>query len=160
LMGEGWITRKATQVAVWKNARNQELDRAGDLAYEVWTQAAARLMKERYGIDAPAEASDLKFEVWYGLLGTASPEQMKGSGFVRAMYSAGWLGLAAFRGAPMLPTHHSYVALCVLLIVMGLINDLYFARRWGSTIRDIMNRTICVLKEIPKGEMGGKGTKE
>jgi len=96
-------------------------------AYRIWRALARKLLKNRYGI----ELDDVR-EEWFTLfavLGTPTPEEMRGFTFAIAVHAAGWAGLAAaFLFAPELQTK-AFLSLCLLMIFSGVYHDFYVARR-------------------------------
>jgi hypothetical protein len=129
--------------------KDMAIDRDVTAAYRVWLQAADRLLQAKFGIDAPAgPEANKEWGFWHNILGSPTDRELRGSIFNGATHAAGWLGLVAAQITPALRNRY-YFGLVAVLIITGLISDFSVARSWGNRVYDIMNRTRCVLRDIP-----------
>jgi hypothetical protein len=144
----------------WWIRRDIQRESNVECAYQVWAQAAVRLLESRYGISPPAPTeirANSQMSVWHNVLGTATAEEIRGSYFIRAMHGSGWLGLVATQIAPVLWNRY-YLGLSGAMVLQGLINDFLVSKSWCNRVYDIEIRTRCVLREIPQVKTGSQLT--
>jgi hypothetical protein len=91
-----------------------------------WHLVVAEVLKRRYKIEA--RGIDIGWGVWYSILSTLKPEDMRGSILMIAFHAAGWCGIVATHFASALKNHY-YIGFCLLLIFSGLRHDWWVVKR-------------------------------
>ncbi len=149
---QGWvITKIVYPITRHLITRDIDTNHQAELAYNVWIDAAKQVLQKHYGIDPPEGVrAEEKWAIWYSLLGTPTNEQVRGSSFIRAMYAAGCLGLVAVQIAPTTLRNRYYCGLSLLLIFIGLNNDIKLSRSWANPLHCALNRTLTVMSDLPK----------
>jgi len=115
-------------------------------AWQAWVVLARRLLSVRYGIK-PEDVTGDNLGVLYWVLGSPTPQDMRGNLILIAIEATGWAGLLATRIAPSLQIKY-YFYFCAFLILNGLLNDFYTIR-YSTDIRAIPYLRIrAVLREL------------
>jgi hypothetical protein len=121
---------------------------------DAWAKTAIRLLKRRYGIAPPSSIQgQYEWGAWQAVLGLPKAKQYKGLMLANASHATGWSGLAAAHLAPALK-NSSYLTLSLLLIVYGIITQLFELRRWNSREAVWTIRLFSLLEEIPQPSAG------
>jgi len=116
-------------------------------AWHCWLTVADRLVTKRYGIRPQDLNEDHQWGVLYWILGIWKPEDTRGSLLMVATEATGWAGLMATRIAPALRNRY-YFYFVGFLIGMGLIHDLYVARRKVDPRMSSYAHIRAVLREL------------
>jgi hypothetical protein len=131
-------------------------------AWHCWVTVATRLVSKRYGIKPQDLNDDHQWGVMYWILGVWKPEDTRGSLLMIATEATGWAGLMASRIAPALRNRY-YFYFVGFLVGMGLLHDLYVARRTVDPrmasyahVRAVMRE----LRQIPDREGDAKPAEE
>ena len=116
-------------------------------AWSCWLTFARRLLKQRYGINPDDLHQDNQWGALYWILGIWYPEDLRGNLLVICLEATGWAGLAASRVAPALQTKY-FLYFVGLLIVIGLLHDLYVVRRNVDPRISSYSHIRAILREL------------
>lgn len=117
-----------------------------------WHQAATVLLKDRYGIEPHRRGMTTEWGIWYNILGTPTPEQLRGYLLVIASEATGWSGIVAAQISPALKSRY-YLSFSILLVLYGVIADWFVVGRLNNPIASGALRVHAVLAEIKEARI-------
>jgi hypothetical protein len=123
-------------------------------ARSAWQQAAAQLLKRRYGIEHPKDWGH-----WSGILGTPPTNFLKGYLLSLTMHATAWSGFAAAYFAASLRVQ-PYYALLSFLIGYSWLNHWRFLTWWNDPVARWSFALHAVLADIPTNQSNDSKTAE
>lgn len=122
-----------------------------------WRRLAAKLLSDRYGIQARHLKTDSIF--YFTALADPLHEEVRGLFVVSIFHATGWCGLCAAIATPALRGAY-YLGPCCILIAGGLLNSYHVARNTRNRLYAGLAGMRALVREYEKDRVGNRTNPE